>query len=433
MQVGSPAVGAPRSPAPPRRFRRASRASGALGAIERTTGITASGLILLGFCVGAWIAGKIMGGRAIYLLAYCGVALLAAAYYMARRKRPVTAERSSLARRAREGQVLEVELTLRADRRITTFVLEEKVHPHLGSTVRVPIATVAPGHDVKHSYSISPRLRGVYQVGPLTAEFSDPFGLARRQQLLTERTEIIVHPRTDDVLDRPLTRGFEDPPLRPPNSRAWPEGFEFYGMREYVRGDDMRRVVWRAFARTEKLLVREFEQGIGDRISVVVDTDRSWHSPGNPSDTFETAVRVAASVGTRHIKDGFSTRLESNYAELGGFRGPRARLPFLDQLAGIHMSKEPLEDALTRLVRNGRRDAHVVVVTSHFSSLAAAQANLLISGGASLTVAAVVWEESDPVSMRRAREIGAQVVPVKPGASLRGVFRASLQTNIRMH
>jgi hypothetical protein len=60
-----------------------------------------------------------------------------------------------------------------------------------------------------------------------------------------------------------------------------------------------------------------------------------------------------------------------------------------------------------------------------------ARANLLVSAGSSFTVCAVVWEESDPVSIRRAYEIGAQVVQVKPGVSLRGVFRASLMSNVR--
>ena len=190
--------------------------------------------------------------------------------------------------------------------------------------------------------------------------------------------------------------------------------------------------MWRAFARTEKLLVREFEQGISDRVAIVVDTDAAWHSPNLPSDTFETAVGVAASVGVRHIKDGLNLRLEANYASLGGrLRGPRARLMFLDELARIHLSKEPLSATMERLVRSNRRDQHVVVITGHFDATSAASANILINDGASVTVVAVVWEESDPATLRWAHEIGAQVVQVKPGAALSGVFRASLQTNIR--
>src|SRR5207302_10005212 len=120
-----------------------------------------------------------------------------------------------------------------------------------------------------------------------------------------------------------------------------PDGFEFYGMRDYVPGDDVRRVVWSAFARTEKLLVREFEQGISDRIAIVVDTDADWNSPGTPSDTFETAVRVAASVGVRHIRDGFTVQLEANYASLRAHHGARARLRFLDALARSPLGRQP--------------------------------------------------------------------------------------------
>ncbi len=400
--------------------------------IERRAGLTVSGLLLIVLALGGWMLARLIGGKAMYLLAYCGMALLGVSIYVARRRRPLKAQRSALARRTRVGQKLDVDLSLTAGRRITTFRIEEKLHPHLGNTVVVPVSAVSPGVDLNHRYSFIPRLRGVYEIGPLTAEFSDPLGLATRHQLLLGKTEIIVHPSVEAVLDRPLTRAFEDPPLRPPNSRAWPEGFEFYGMRDYVAGDDMRHVVWRAFARTDKLLVREFEQGISDRISIVIDTDESWHSPGVPSDTFETAVRVAASVGVRHIKDGFTVRLEANYAQLGRlFRGPRSRLLYLDELARVRLSKEPLSDALERLARGGRRDSHVVIVTSRFDSRSAARANLLVNGGASLTLAAIVWAESDALTMRRAAEIGAQVVQVKPGASLTGVFRASLQTNVR--
>src|SRR5437588_826489 len=156
---------------------------------------------------------------------------------------------------------------------MTTFRIHESVHPHLGRSVVLPVPVLTPGDELVHRYTLRPRLRGVYRIGPLTAEFSDPMGLAKRHQLLLGETELIVHPNTEETLDRALTRAFEDPPLRPPKPRRWPEGFEFYGMRDYVRGDDLRRVIWRAFARTERLMVREFEQGVADRVTIVLDTD----------------------------------------------------------------------------------------------------------------------------------------------------------------
>jgi uncharacterized protein (DUF58 family) len=404
----------------------------ALAFVERQIGLSLSGIGVAVLALGGWAMGYHFGGRSLYLLAYVCVAMLIVAVVIARRRRPISAERSAISRRARVGQSLEVKLALTSQSRITTFRIEEQLHPHLGRTVVLPVPVLGPGEELFHSYTLRPKVRGVYTIGPLTAEFSDPMGLARRRQLLIDETELIVHPNTEEAMDRPLTRAFEDPPLRPPKPRRWPEGFEFYGMRDYVRGDDLRRVIWRAFARTERLMVREFEQGISDRISIVLDTDETWHSPGVPSDSFETAVRVAASVGVRHIKDGFNVDLEINPNKLGSaFRGPRSRLPFLDELARVQLSSEPLSDALERLARGGRRDSHVVIVTSHLDSKSAARANLLVNDGASLTVCVVLWEEADQTTIRRANEIGAQVVQVKPGAALPGVFRASLLTNSR--
>ena len=84
-------------------------------------------------------------------------------------------------------------------------------------------------------------------------------------------------------------------------------------MREYVPGDDLRRIVWRASARTGKIMVREAEQGITDHITIILDTDRGAHSrDGEYSESFETGVRAAASLGVRHLREGYEVRIETN-------------------------------------------------------------------------------------------------------------------------
>ena len=405
------------------------RQTGILGSIERSTGLTVAGVGVLVAAAVAWLAARVLGGRALYLGAYAALVVIAVAVVVVRRRRPLLATRSQINRRARAGQEVTVTLSVESRARVTTFRLSESLDPALGNDVVLPIPAINARSPIDLTYSFRPALRGVYHVGPLVAEFSDPLGLARRRQVLAEPVEIIVHPKVEPVVDRPLTRAFEDPPLRPPRSRPWPDGFEFYGMRNYVPGDDVRRVVWSAFARTDKLLVREFEQGVSDRVILVVDTDHDWHSPGDPSETFETAVRVAASVGAKHIADGFVVGLEANYGTLGAFRSSRGRLPFFDELARIHRSPEALSATMERLVRGSRRDSHIVVITSRFDSTTAGRANILVNGGASLTVIVVAWEESDPNSAKRAQEVGAQLVQVRPGATLSGVFRASIQSS----
>ena len=130
---------------------------------------------------------------------------------------------------------------------MSTIVVEERLPSALaaGRPVRLPVAVLAAGASVDHVYRLRAGRRGVFDVGPLVAEWSDPFGLTRHRVQLLEPASLIVHPSTEPVTDRVVSREWEDPPLRPPVSKPWPTGFEFYGMREYASGDDPRRIVWR--------------------------------------------------------------------------------------------------------------------------------------------------------------------------------------------
>ena len=50
---------------------------------------------------------------------------------------------------------------------------------------------------------------------------------------------------------------------------------EFSGYREYIPGDDMRYVDWNAFARLDKLYIKEFMEEKEGRVNIYLDTSRS--------------------------------------------------------------------------------------------------------------------------------------------------------------
>jgi uncharacterized protein (DUF58 family) len=415
-----------------RREATGSEVTGVAALVERATGLTAAGTTVLLASLGGYVLARVVGGSALLLLVYAGVLMVVAAAVSSRRRRRLTAERSVLPARMRVGQIAEVELTVKAPGRLRAFVVEEHLSSLLSDPVRVPVPTVGGEQDFVHTYAIRPTLRGVYQLGPVSAEWTDPFGLARHQQPLTEPVDVIVHPNTDVVFDRPLTRMWEDPPFRPPVSKPWPQGFEFYGMRDYVVGDDPRRIVWTALARTGKYLVRESEQGITDRITLVLDNERKAHSPGFPSETFELAVRAVASLGAWHIKQGFSVRFLTNGSgQDAELRGSRARITLLDQLAQLELVDEPVSVAIERVITERRAGTHLCLVSTGFDSRTAARVRMLTDKGMSLVVALVKWDESDPNAARRAREIGASVVQISPGEQLQHAFAHGLGVTVR--
>jgi len=368
-----------------------------------------------------WLAAYVVAGTAMYLFAYGLVLLLVLAVLLAPRRLKLEGERHGLYPRVQEGDRLDVEVKLTARRRMSTFILEERVPERLGRPVRVPITKLSSGAAVSHHYGLRASRRGVYQVGPLVAVAGDPLGLIQRETVVAEPFELLVHPRVETVSDRPLTRQFEDPPIRPPVSKPFPSGLEFYGMREYVPGDDLRRIVWRASARTGKVMVREAEQGITDRITIMIDTDRGAHSRDGEglSESFEAGIRVAASLGVRHLREGYEVRAETNGGALTRpLRGGTHQLVLLDNLARLELSREPMSGMFMRLLTGGRRDAHNILITPRLGQAEAAQLKLLLDTGASVLVVALLWNEESADTMGIAAGLGCQVVGVHPGQDL---------------
>src|SRR4029079_12009740 len=135
------------------------------------------------------------------------------------------------------------------------------------------------------------------------------------------------------------------------------------------------------------------EQGITDRITLVIDNQASAHSAGYPSETFELAVRAVASLGTYHIKQGYSVRLISNDSVTAPeLRGGKARIALLDELAKLELSDAPQQQAIERVVTERRGDTHMCLVTTQFTSKTAARIRMLTDKGMSLVVALVKWD-----------------------------------------
>jgi uncharacterized protein (DUF58 family) len=395
-------------------------------AITQRTGLTSSGLIVAVLAVVAWGIARFIGGRPLFIVSYTLVLLLVSSYVIGRRPLPLVGERSESRPRLRVGETLPMTVKLTSPRRVSTFVIEETVPVALGDAEPLPVAVIEAGDEVEHDYQLTCRRRGLYQLGPLVVRHGDPFGLTRRESVLVEPVEVLVHPAVEPVSDRPLTRMFEDPPFRPPVSRPWPSGFEFYGMRHYSPGDDVRRIVWRAYARTGELLVREAEQGITDKVTILLDQDVTFHSRGEVSGSFEAAVKVAASVGVRDLRDGFSVLLEGSTDRLvTPLRGPTASIAMLDALARVERVKAPLADALSRVIGTSN-NTHLVVVTPRLDAASAARLDLVLQRGTSVLIAALMWGDESAETLARAAALGAQVVEIRPNVPLAVAFRHSV-------
>ena len=349
--------------------------------------------------IGAWLLGYFVGGRPLYLLAYGALAVLGAV--VGGRPPPAAARPDARSRpaaagaRGRDGRRSRSQLT--AGRRLSN------ADPRGAGAADARRPRPAPGRRARGRRVGRPRVhahrcwrRGAYTARPARRPVGRPVRAHRaRAACSPSRSRCSCTRAVEPVEDHPLTRLWEDPPIRPPVSKPWPHGMEFYGMREYTPGDDVRRIVWRAFARTGELLVRESEQGITDKLMIVLDQDREQPLEGRRQRVVRgrRAAR-SASLGVHHLARGLRrhARGHERAARRARCAGRSAQIALLDALAraerGARARWRPRSTASLLTIP---RDAHVVVITPLLDGDAAARLRLLVDRGTSVVVVALMW------------------------------------------
>lgn len=139
--------------------------------------------------------------------------------------------------------------------------------------------------------------RGVLRVGPTTVTRRDPLGLLRRELSWRERHLVHVHPRTVTLPSQTagLVRDLEGQASR----RLTDSDLSFHAVREYVPGDAVRHVHWKATAKTGTLMVRQFEESQAARMAVLFDARPEEYSS---REAFELGVSVAASLSVQAVR-----------------------------------------------------------------------------------------------------------------------------------
>ncbi|HKW72709.1 MAG TPA: DUF58 domain-containing protein [Candidatus Dormibacteraeota bacterium] len=141
--------------------------------------------------------------------------------------------------------------------------------------------------------TFSPK-RGAYSFGPVDLQVWRQDGWWRRQVRLPDPQEVAVFPNVVAIkrIQLSLRRGLRAMAgLR----RAKPPGAStaFAGLREYVRGDDVRRVSWTATARRDRPVVIEVEAERGQQVIIALDCGRLMTAPAGDLDKLDHAVNAA--------------------------------------------------------------------------------------------------------------------------------------------
>ena len=170
--------------------------------------------------------------------------------------------------------------------------------------------TVADGHNpqIVHladrqqrdlSYGLACDRWGAFRVGRVFLSDHDVFGLFRHESVVDARQPLKVYPTEQAVrnLLRPLeTQVFTGHHVARQNG----EGIEFADLREFVPGDRIRHVNWRASARRGELWVNEYHAERNADVVIFLDSFAEARRGGRS--TLDPALRAAASLAARYLR-----------------------------------------------------------------------------------------------------------------------------------
>jgi uncharacterized protein (DUF58 family) len=165
---------------------------------------------------------------------------------------------------------------------------------------------------VTRPYAVLCNTRGVHMFGPTVLRSGDVFGFLNRQESLSNRQYLLVYP-----LVVPITR-FGLPSLHPFGDNRAPRRMledpaRVVGVRDYMYGDEMRRVHWKATARKMQLQSKVYQATTTYTLVLflnIVSQLDAWY--GIRPELQELAICATASVADWALDQGYAVGLFAN-------------------------------------------------------------------------------------------------------------------------
>ncbi len=318
---------------------------------ESLSAITSRGKVALLTGIALVAAGWLMHYGEMFALGVAAIIAVIVGWFWIRSEISIGVERMVESTELEAGNEIAsvVSITNNSTRRFTGGLMYDtitRVTPdgQLGETGFLPvnIGRIAPRGQVATSYAFDAAIRGEYQLGPLRLERSDAFGLWCAGADFATQETVVVRPKVYDLLGDPTGRQ-QQAPSRTANA-ALNSSIAFDRLREYVVGDDLRRVHWRTSARAGVLMVRETLDEIVDDVLIVIDdqvadqladhtTDQVADRVGKVEDraaakssslvspSYEYAVEIAASLAHYAAMIGQTCRILTS-SGLSAHQGP---------------------------------------------------------------------------------------------------------------
>lgn len=217
----------------------------------------------------------------------------------------------TMAQRFSNGDDNNVDITLVNNYRIYIFVtLLDELPFQFQRRDFTQTASLKPGEQKVLRYVLRPFERGEYAFGNTNAFIKSPLGLAQRRIVSMNEAVVKVYPsfihlhnyQLFSINNKMAEAGVH-------KKRIIGQSMEFDHIKEYVSGDDIRRLNWKATARRGNLMVNNYVEEKSQQIYCVIDKGRAMKMPFEGLTLLDYAVNASLVFSNIALQKGDKTGL----------------------------------------------------------------------------------------------------------------------------
>jgi uncharacterized protein (DUF58 family) len=205
------------------------------------------------------------------------------------------------------------------------------------------LSKIEAGSSSSFTYSLRPVERGEYYFGNLIIFASSPLKLVRRRKKYGKEQMVKVYPsfiqmKKYDFLA--IDRKISQPGLK--KIRKIGHTMEFEQIKDYVPGDDVRSINWKATAKQGELMVNQYQDERSQPVYSVIDTGRTMKMPFNHLKLLDFAINSALAFSNIALKKNDKAGLLTFSSKMGKV------VPASSKKAHLNLLLESLYNVETR-------------------------------------------------------------------------------------
>jgi uncharacterized protein (DUF58 family) len=230
-------------------------------------------------------------------------------------------------------------------------------------------------------YNLTPKERGIFSFGDIIIFAKSPIGILERRHIIDAQKDTKVYPSYLQIKKQTLRAFSYDNTNGESKHKRMASSLEFDHIKEYVRGDDVRNINWKATARKNSLMVNTFIDERSQNIYLVVDKGRTMYYPFDGMSLLDYSINSALMLSYAILHKNDKVGLITFNKKLDSFIAPNKTKTQLHRITEVLYRQETTfnesdYEVLTNTIRFKAGQRSFILLYTNFETIHAVQRHM---------------------------------------------------------